>query len=70
MVSRIRWSDPWQLQVVHPVSFPPCLMNVEDRGKNLNREIQLPANPQVEWSSSPLLHIIGGSLLRLEAAPI
>src|SRR4029077_15985557 len=33
-------------------------------------EIQLPANPQVEWSSSPLLHIIDGSLLRLEEAPI
>jgi multidrug resistance protein MdtO len=33
-------------------------------------EIKLPANPQVEWSSSPLLHIIDGSLLRLEEAPI
>lgn len=33
-------------------------------------EIKLPTNPQVEWSTSPLLHIIDGSLLRLEEAPI
>jgi len=33
-------------------------------------EIQLPANPQVEWSTSPLLRIIDAGLLRLEEAPI
>jgi multidrug resistance protein MdtO len=33
-------------------------------------EIKLPTNPQVDWSTSPILHIIDGSLLRLEEAPI
>jgi multidrug resistance protein MdtO len=33
-------------------------------------EIKLPTNPQVEWSASPILHIIDRSLLRLEEAPI
>jgi len=33
-------------------------------------EIHPPANPQVEWSTSPLLRIIDSSLLRLEEAPI
>jgi multidrug resistance protein MdtO len=33
-------------------------------------EIKLPTNPQVDWSTSPILHIIDGSLLRLEEVPI
>jgi len=33
-------------------------------------EIHPPTNPQVEWSTSPLLRIIDSSLLWLEEAPI
>jgi multidrug resistance protein MdtO len=32
--------------------------------------LHLPTNPQVEWSTSPVLHIIDAGLLRLEEAPI
>ena len=33
-------------------------------------ELHSPTNPQVEWSTSPLLRIIDAGLLRLEEAPV
>jgi multidrug resistance protein MdtO len=39
-------------------------------GRFAASEPHSPTNPQVEWSTSPLLRIIDASLLRLEAAPI
>jgi multidrug resistance protein MdtO len=39
-------------------------------GRFAASEPHSPTNPQVEWNTSPLLHIIDASLLRLEAAPI
>jgi multidrug resistance protein MdtO len=39
-------------------------------GRFAASEPHSPTNPQVEWNTSPLLHILDASLLRLEAAPI